>query len=69
MNAPEQPIAEEDLHAYVDNQLDLASRAVVARYLEQHPDVAVRVAAYAAQVQRLRQLTGQEARPLLRRVQ
>ncbi|MBV9755667.1 MAG: anti-sigma factor [Alphaproteobacteria bacterium] len=54
MNAPERPIAEEDLHAYVDDQLDPASRAAVARYLEQHPAVAERVAAYAAQAERLR---------------
>jgi anti-sigma factor RsiW len=54
MNAPERPTAEEDLHAYVDDQLDPASRAAVARYLEQHPDVAERVAAYTAQAERLR---------------
>lgn len=54
MSAPERPIAEEDLHAYVDDQLDPASRAAVARYLEQHPAVAQRVAAYAIQTERLR---------------
>jgi anti-sigma factor RsiW len=54
MTVPERPIAEEDLHAYVDEQLDPAARAGVARYLEQHPAVAQRIAAYAAQVEGLR---------------
>jgi len=49
MNEPERPIAEEDLHAYVDDQLDPARRSVVARYLEHNPVAAERVAAYSAQ--------------------
>lgn len=54
MNAPERPIAEEDLHAYVDGRLDPASRGAVARYLEQNPAAAERATAYQAQVERLR---------------
>ena len=54
MNEPERPIAEEDLHAYVDDQLDPSARAAVARYLERNPVAAERAAAYAAQIERLR---------------
>jgi anti-sigma factor RsiW len=54
MNAPERPIAEEDLHASVDDRLDLAARAAVARYLQQNPIAADRATAYIAQAERLR---------------
>ena len=37
------PVADDDLHAYVDNQLDPARRVEVERYLEQHPEAAATV--------------------------
>lgn len=43
------PIAEDDLHAYVDRALEPERAAEVAAYLESHPDVAKRVAAFADQ--------------------
>lgn len=48
------PITEDDLHAYVDHALEPERRAEVAFYLEDHPDVAGRVAAFAAQREQLR---------------
>ncbi|RXH18235.1 anti-sigma factor family protein [Bradyrhizobium guangzhouense] len=50
----QRPITEDDLHAYVDQALEPERRAEVAYYLDDHPDVAGRVAAYAAQRQQLR---------------
>jgi anti-sigma factor RsiW len=41
------PIAEDDLHAYVDGLLDEARRAEVAAYFEAHPEVAARFARYS----------------------
>ncbi len=49
-----QPIAEDDLHAYVDEALDASRRAEVETYLEAHPDVAARVEHYRAQRLKLR---------------
>ncbi|VIO70149.1 anti-sigma factor family protein [Bradyrhizobium ivorense] len=43
------PISEDDLHAYVDRALEPERQAEVAAYLESHPDVAKRVAAFADQ--------------------
>lgn len=48
------PIAEEELHAYVDARLDPGRRAAVERYLDTHPDMAARVGAFAAQREALR---------------
>jgi anti-sigma factor RsiW len=59
----EDGIGEEDLHAYVDGFLDAERRAAVARYLEQHPDVARRVAAYSAQREALRAAFAVAAEP------
>src|SRR5215210_2282404 len=39
------PIAETDLHGYVDDQLDIARRLEVQDYLAHHPDIAARVMA------------------------
>ncbi|MBS0562063.1 MAG: anti-sigma factor [Proteobacteria bacterium] len=44
-----QPIREEDLHAYVDGQLEPARRPAVEDYLAATPAAAAKVAAYAAQ--------------------
>jgi anti-sigma factor RsiW len=48
------PVSEEDLHAYVDKLLEPERQAEIAAYLEDHPDVARRVAAYSAQSKLLR---------------
>jgi anti-sigma factor RsiW len=48
------PITEDDLHAYVDGALEPERRAEVAVYLEDHPDVARRVAAFSDQRDLLR---------------
>jgi len=51
---PERPIGEDDLHAYVDHQLDVSRRAAVERHLETHPHDAHRVASFQAQREALR---------------
>lgn len=43
------PISEDDLHAYVDRALEPEREAEVAAYLQDHPDVAKRVADYSDQ--------------------
>jgi anti-sigma factor RsiW len=43
------PITEDDLHGYVDRVLEPERQAEVASYLETHPDVAKRVAAFSDQ--------------------
>lgn len=48
------PIAEDDLHAYVDGVLEPERRVEVAAYLEGHPDVAKRIAGFADQRELLR---------------
>ncbi|MBP2302458.1 anti-sigma factor family protein [Azospirillum picis] len=48
------PIAEEDLHAYIDDALDPVRRDEVQAYLDGHADVARRVAAMAEQRRALR---------------
>jgi anti-sigma factor RsiW len=48
------PIGEDDLHAYVDERLDAARLALVRAWLEQHPEAAARVRAFAAQRDALR---------------
>jgi anti-sigma factor RsiW len=54
MTDPDRPISEDELHAYVDDQLDTERRPAVLRYLQQHPDIADRVDAYRAQREALR---------------
>jgi anti-sigma factor RsiW len=48
------PIAEDDLHAYVDGALEPERKAEVADYLREHPDVGKRVAAFSGQRDLLR---------------
>ena len=48
------PIAEDDLHAYVDRALEPEREAEVAAYLDKHPDVAKRVAGFSNQRDLLR---------------
>jgi anti-sigma factor RsiW len=43
------PITEDDLHAYVDRRLEPERRADIETYLESHPDVAQRIAAFSSQ--------------------
>ncbi|WP_413723306.1 anti-sigma factor family protein [Sodalis sp. RH24] len=45
---------ENDLHAYVDNQLDEPQRRWVQHYLSRHPEAAKRVAGWQTETQRLR---------------
>lgn len=54
MSGSELPIAEEDLHAFVDGQLAPSRRADVQRYLDANPEEARRVAAWTAQREALR---------------
>jgi anti-sigma factor RsiW len=54
MTAGERPISEDELHAYVDDQLDTARRLEVERYLDAHPDVSRRVSVYRAHRESLR---------------
>ena len=58
MSDPEQPISEEELHAYVDNQLEPGRQPHVAQYLQDHPEAAHRAAAYRAQREALRAAFG-----------
>ena len=48
------PITEDDLLAYVDHALEPERRAEVATYLDEHPDVARRIGAFADQRELLR---------------
>ena len=50
----QRPITEDDLHAYVDQVLSPERRAEVASYLDDHPDIAKRVATFADQREKLR---------------
>lgn len=43
------PITEEELHGFVDQTLDVRRKEEIAAYLDAHPDVARRVAAYSRQ--------------------
>ena len=47
-------VSEDDLHAFVDNQLDADRRPVVMCHLQENADAAARVAAYAEQREALR---------------
>ena len=50
----QRPITEDDLQAYVDQALAPERRVEVASYLDDHPEVAGRVATFAAQREQLR---------------
>ena len=54
MSDPARPIAEEELHAYVDNCWTPDRVPAVLRYLQEHPEAARQVAAYRAQREALR---------------
>src|ERR1700742_1201136 len=46
MNDPKIPVTEDELHAYVDNELPAERRGDVESWLEAHPDAAERVRAW-----------------------
>ena len=48
------PVTEEELHAHVDGQLPADRAAAVERWLAEHPDDLVRVAAWRAQAEAIR---------------
>src|ERR1700751_6411789 len=48
------PITEDDLHGFVDHLLDSARHSEVQTYLEAHPEVAARIAAFSRQREALR---------------
>jgi anti-sigma factor RsiW len=54
MTAWNAPIGEDDLQGYVDGRLEPNRAAVVAKWLEEHPDSAARIAAEGAQREELR---------------
>jgi anti-sigma factor RsiW len=49
------PVNEDELHAYVDQQIDAGRLAVIEAYLRGHPDVAQRIAVYQRQRSLLRE--------------
>ncbi len=66
MTEQDRPITEQELHAYVDGQLDVTRHAEVEAYLALHPDAAQKVKEYQAYNQGLHVLfdsTLQEAVP------
>jgi anti-sigma factor RsiW len=48
------PITEADLHGFVDHQLDSARRSEVQSYLDNHPEIAARIATFGRQREALR---------------
>lgn len=54
MNEATGTVGENDLHAYVDGQLDAVRRSEVEAWLESHPQEAERVASWTVQNERLR---------------
>jgi anti-sigma factor RsiW len=58
MSDPGTPISEEELHAFVDGRLVQDRQPHVLRYLQDHADVALRVAAFRAQREALRAALG-----------
>ena len=54
MSDPGRPIAEEELHAWIDDQLERGRQAAVLRYLQEQPEVAQQVAAWREQREALR---------------
>jgi anti-sigma factor RsiW len=58
MSDPGPPVSDEELHAFIDDQLDREKQPHVARYVQENPDVARRVAAYRNQREALRAALG-----------
>src|SRR4030081_660031 len=53
MTNPEIPVTEDELHAYVDNELPAERRADVEAWLAAHPDEAERVRSWRAMAEPL----------------
>src|ERR1700716_2856148 len=53
MTKPEIPVTEDELHAYVDNELPAERRADVEAWLAAHPDDAERVRSWRAMAEAL----------------
>jgi anti-sigma factor RsiW len=64
MSEPGRSISEDELHAYVDNQLNVARRPAIDIYLDEHPDEARRIEAYRRQRTILRAAASSDTRPL-----
>ncbi len=58
MSDPPRPIAEEELHAYVDDCLEPSRLPAVLRYIQDHPEAAGQVAAFRDQRMALRSALG-----------
>lgn len=56
MTQRDNPIGEEELHAYLDGALDAARRLAIALYLADHPEEAARLEAFRAQKEAFRLL-------------
>ena len=54
MSDSARPLAEEELHAWIDGQLESGRDAAVLQYLQDHPEVARRVAGWREQREALR---------------
>ena len=54
MNVSKQTVSEEELHAYIDNQLDEQRRQAVERYLAEHPQEMEHIRYYQQMNQSLR---------------
>lgn len=61
MSDPARPIAEEELHAWVDGQLDADREPVIVRYVQDHPEIARKVDSWRAQREALRAAFGMVA--------
>ena len=53
MTKPEIPVTEDELHAYVDNELPAERRADVEAWLAAHPDDAERVRSWRTMAETL----------------
>ncbi len=56
MNPSFEPVSDDDLHAFVDGQLDAERLDAVLQYLQDHPEDAARIAQWQAQRQQLRKM-------------
>jgi anti-sigma factor RsiW len=63
MNEVTPPIGDDDLHAYVDGQLETGRQPAVERYLAANPEAAERVAAYQMQREAIRAAFAAEPPP------
>jgi len=62
---PDGPVTDADLNAYLDGELDAASRARVEAWLAEHPDDAARLSAWREDMRLLREAYADVAAPRL----